>query len=247
MSLEAIKKLLTETIGADESTKVVESLEKFQKTVTEEAQAKVAGLVTEQVKAERIKLEATYLAKIEEAQATGEKTIAEEIAKYERLLADRVKARLTEALDSHGDRLARIAEQTEAKRGTALLSEVEALIAKGKSEITEGAKADPKEVAALKAENASLKESVKAAQKKALEHQARANVAEQTVKDLKESLETSIQVSITEDEQGKTKAKPAAEEHPDATGKTTITENEGGKQEYSPEMARMRRLAGIKD
>ena len=60
-----------------------------------------------------------------------------------------MKALLTQAIDAHGDRLARIAEQTEAKRGSALLEEVEKMIAKGKAEITEAQKTDPKEIEEL--------------------------------------------------------------------------------------------------
>lgn len=243
MSLEAIKKLLTETVGADESAKVVESLEKFQKTVTEEAKKGNKALIEEAVKAEKIKLEAKSLAKLEEAKAAGDKTIKEEIAKYEKQLAERVKSLLVQAIDSHGDRLARIAEQTEAKRGSALLEEVEKMIAKGKAEITEGQKTDPKEVAKLKAELAAVKESEAAVKKALLEQKARANVAEQTVKDLRESLETSLQVSVDEGEQ--TATKPAGEEKANET--SPINENEGGTQAgFSPEMARMRKLAGIK-
>jgi hypothetical protein len=244
MSLEAIKKLLTETVGADESAKIVTSLETFQKTVTEEAKKGNKALIEEAVKAEKIKLEAKSLAKLEEAKVAGDKMIKEEIAKYEKQLAERVKTLLVQAIDSHGDRLARIAEQTEAKRGSALLEEVEKMIAKGKAEITEGQKTDPKEVAALKAQVTALKESEAAAKKALLEQKARANVAEQTVKDLRESLETSIQVSVTETEE--TATKPAGEEKTAETA--PIVENENGTQTsgFSPEMARMRKLAGIK-
>lgn len=243
MPLAAIKKLLTETVGADESAKIVTSLETFQKTVTEEAKKGSKALIEEAVKAEKIKLEAKSLAKLEEAKAAGDKTIKEEIAKYEKQLAERVKSLLVQAIDSHGDRLARIAEQTEAKRGSALLEEVEKMIAKGKAEITESAKTDPKEVAKLKAELAAVKESESAAKKALLEQKARANVAEQTVKDLRESLETSIQVSVDEGE--KTATKPAGEEKTEETA--PINENEEGKPAgFSPEMARMRKLAGIK-
>jgi hypothetical protein len=249
MTIAAIKKLLTETVGADEAAKVVESLETFQKQTKADAEKGVKALVEEQVKAEKIRLEAKSLAKLEEAKAAGDKTIKEEIAKYERQLAERVKALLVQAIDSHGDRLARISEQTEAKRGSALLEEVEKLIAKGKSEITEATKVDPKEVAKLKAEVATLKESEAKLKKDALEQKARANVAEQSVKELRESLETSLQVSVTETEE--TKGKPAGEDKGD---KKTIIKEDGSEDgadkgkggEFSPEMARMRKLAGIK-
>lgn len=249
MSLDAIKKLLTETVGADEAAKVSESLDKFQKNVITEAEKSVKAKIDEGVKAEKIKLEAKYLAKLDEAKATGDKQIKEEIAKYEKQLAERVKALLVQAVDSHGDRLARIAEQTEAKRGSALLEEVEKMIAKGKAEISEGQKADPKEVLKLKAEIATLKESEAAAKKAALEAKARANVAEQTTKELRESLETSIQVSVNETEE--TKSTPAGEGKGDPKA---IVENEDGKdgkainegQKYTPDMARMRKLAGLK-
>jgi hypothetical protein len=243
MTIAAIKKMLTETVGADEATKVVESLEKFQKTVTEEAEKGVKAKIDEAVKAEKVKLEMASITKLEEAKAAGNKQIKEEITKYEKQLAERVKALLVQAIDAHGDRLARISEQTEAKRGSALLEEVEKLITKGKAEITEGQKTDPKEVATLKAELAAVKESEAAAKKALLEQKARANVAEQSVKELRESLETSIQVSVTETEE--TKTKPAGEEKTAETA--PINEGEDGKPAgFSPEMARMRKLAGIK-
>jgi hypothetical protein len=242
-----LKKLLTETIGADESTKVVESLEAFYTKTVAEAEASKKGAITEAVKAEKIKLEASYLEKLEEAKEAGDKTIKEELTKYEKLLAERVKGLLVSAIDSHGDRLARIAEQTEAKRGSALLEEVEKLITKGKAEITEGAKVDPKEVTDLKTKVAALEEQIKGEKKKVLEQTARANVAEGTVKELRESLETSLQVTV--EETAPTKGTSANEEHLDSTGKgeKVIAEGEQGTQKgFSPQMERMRRLAGIK-
>jgi hypothetical protein len=242
-----LKKLLTETIGADESTKVVESLEAFYTKTLTEAEAGKKAAITEAVKAERIKLEASYLEKLEEAKTVGDKTIKEELTKYEKLLAERVKNLLVAAIDSHGDRLARIAEQTEAKRGSALLEEVEKLITKGKAEISEGAKADPKEITDLKSKVAALEEQIKSEKKKVLEQTARANVAEGTVKELRESLETSLQVTV--EETADTKGKPANEEHKDSTGEGDKVINEGengGKPAFSPQMLRMRKLAGIK-
>ena len=249
MPLAAIKKLLTETVGADESAKIVTSLETFQKTVTENAEKGVKAKIDEAVKAEKIRLEAISLTKLEEAKATGNKQIKEEVTKFEKQLAERVKTLFVQATDAHGDRLARIAEQTEAKRGSALLEEVEKLITKGKAEITEGQKTDPKEVAALKDQVAKLTESEAKAKKDLLEQKARANVAEETVKELRESLETSLQVVVDEDEKGEAKSgKPAGESQGDPKA---IVEGEGAKPEgdapkYSPELERMRRLAGIK-
>lgn len=241
MNLDAIKKLITETVGADEATKVTESLEKFQKTVTEGAQAKVKDLVSEGVKEAKIKLEADYLGKLDAAKSAGDKTIKEEIAKYEKQLAERVKHLLVQAIDTHGDRLTKIAEMTEAKRGTALLEEVEKLITKGKAELTEATKADPKALTDAQAKIKQLEEQVAAAKKEVLEHRARANVAEQSVKDLRESLESSIQVVVEDTEP--TQTKPAGEEK---AAETSINEGEDSKPKHSPEMERMRKLAGIK-
>lgn len=240
-----LKKLLTESIGADESTKVVESLEAFEQKCLTEAEASKKAAIAEAVKTERVKLEANYLEKLEEAKEAGDKTIKEELTKYEKQLAERCKHILIQGLDSHGDRLARIAEQTEAKRGSALLEEVEKMIAQGKKEISEGAKADPKEIESLKAKVATLEEQVKAEKKNTLEQKARANVAEETVKELKESLETSLQVTV--EETAPTKTGNANEEHKDSKGETPITEgDQGGAKKFSPQMERMRKLAGIK-
>ena len=245
MNLDLILKSLTESIGADEAAKVVESLKAYRT----ELEAGIKAQVAEGVKAVKITLEAEYLGKLEAAKTEGEKQIKEEISKFERLLAARVKLVQEKANDAHGDRLTRIQEGVAAKRGSVLLQEVEALVTKAKGEITEATKADPKEITTLKAEVATLKEAVEAGKKAVLEAKARANVAESETKELRESLEASLNVVVEETEA--TKTTPAGEEHPDVVGKqqtdgTPVVEGDQGKPVHSAEMVRMRRLAGIK-
>lgn len=241
--IEALKKLLSESVGADQTNKIVESLNAYK----EKLEGGVKALVAEGVKAEKIKLEADYLQKLEEAKAEADKSVKAELTVYEKQLAARVKTVLEQAVDAHGDRLARIEEAASAKRGSALLSEVEALVSKAKAEITEKTQVKPEDLKKLQEENKQLKESLEAAKKETIQQKARANVAEGELKTVREALETSIAVTVTETET--TKGKPAAEEHPDTTGKQQVTEDDkGGKPAgtFTPEMARMRKLAGLK-
>jgi hypothetical protein len=244
MDLEILKKTITEAVGADEAAKVVESLSAYRKTLEDG----ITAQVTEGVKAEKIKLEADYLQKLEESKTEADKKVKAELTVYEKQLAARVKMVLEKSLDAHGDRLAKIQEETSAKRGSLLLQEVESLVTKAKAEITETAKAaDPKELTALKTEVASLKEAIAAEKKVALEARARANVAEQEAKALKESLDSTLNVVVEDIEP--TKTKPAGEEHHDVTGKKEdpVVEGTGSqKPAFSASMERMRALAGIK-
>jgi chromosome segregation ATPase len=241
--LDSIKKLLTETVGADEATKVVESLTKWEAKVKADAEIGIKAKIEEGIKEAKVKLETEYLTKLEEAKTTGDKAIKEEMVKYEKLLAERVKLLLTQAVDAHGDRLAKIAEETAVKRGSKLLEEVTKVTEAARAEIAEQNKVKPEDLAALKKENEALKEEVKAAKKQVLEHKARANVAESEIKSLRESLEGSIEVLVEDTEP--TKAKPAAEENPNSQNRQPVNED-ARKPSHTPEMARMRRLAGLK-
>lgn len=241
--LDSIKKLLTETVGADEATKVVESLTAWEAKVKADAATGLKAKIDEGVKEAKVKLETEYLGKLEEAKAAGDKAIKEEMVKYEKLLAERVKLLMTQAVDAHGDRLAKIAEETAVKRGSKLLEEVSKITEAARAEIAEQTKVKPEDLAALKKENEALKEEVKTAKQQVLEHKARANVAESEVSTLRESLEGSIQVVVEETEP--TATKPAAEEHRDSQNKPLVSEG-ATKPAMSTEMARMRKLAGIK-
>ncbi len=246
MDIELLKKTITEAVGADEANGIVESLVKYRT----ELEAGVTAKITEGVKEAKVKLEAEYLGKLEAAKVETDKQVKEELTAYEKKLATRVKAVLEKSLDSHGDRLAKIQEDTAAKRGSVLLQEVEALVTKARTEITEQTKvvANPEEVTKLQAEVKALKESAEASKKAVLEAKARANVAEQETKELRESLEASLNVVVEETEPAKTK--PAGEEHHDSTGippsDAPITESQNQQPKYTPEMAHMRRMAGIK-
>ena len=242
--LLAIKAALTESLGADAATPVVESLQKYKDTL----EAGVKDQITEGVKEAKVKLEADYLQKLEESKTKADEQIKSELGKYEKLLAERTKAILERAIDSHGDRLAKIQEDMSTKRGSVLLQEVEALVVKAKAEITEQTKTiKPEDHQKLQDEVKALKESLETAKKAALEAKARANVAEQESKELKESLEGSLKVIVEETEP--TKTIPAAEEHHDSTGKdpnAAITEGvKEGDTKFTPTMLHMRRLAGI--
>ena len=242
--LEALKKALNEALNEEQTKPILESLATYKTKVENDAKAAIVEAVQEQ----KVKLETDYLAKLEAAKQAGDNKIREEVNKFEKQLAGRVKTILESALNSHGDRLVRIAEQTEAKRGTALLTEVENLVSKAKAEITESVKVDPKEVEKLKGQIKTLNETVSTKDKLILEHKARANVAEGTVRELRESLDTSLTVTVTESE--KTLTKPAGEQHPDSTNAQPIVEDEngGGSQQpkWSPAMERMRKRAGVK-
>src|ERR1043165_7283679 len=198
MDLEAIKTLLTETAGADQAAKVVESLsafvEKAKKDAVTEAEKSLKAKIDEAVKEERVRLETVKLQELEKAKAEADKKITEEVTKYETILAE---------------------------------------------------KADPKEIAALTAQVTKLPEEQAAKDKAILEQKARANVAEQTAKALRESIDTKVTVTVTEGVEA-TKGKPAAKEHAARTGANVVTEGTAAKKPaFSPEMERMRRVAGI--
>lgn len=240
--MEKLLKLLTETIGEDEAKKITESLETYKKGLESSVQKKIA----EGIKEKTIVLEADYLQKLETAKEEADKSLKKEVTVYEKQLASRVKSVLEQAIDAHGNRLASIEEAASAKRGSALLQEVEALVSKARAEINEKVTVKPEDYQKVLADNKALKEALEASKKSVLEHKARANVAESELKNIRESLETNISVTVeTEDLKGT----PAAIEHPDVSGKQQVNESvikEDQKPRYSPEMARMRRMAGLK-
>lgn len=240
--MEKLLKLLTESVGEDEAKKITESLETYKKGLESSVQKKIA----EGVKEQKIVLEADYLQKLETAKTEADKSLKKEVTVYEKQLAARVKAVLEQAVDAHGQRLASIEEAASAKKGSALLQEVEALVNKARAEINEKATVKPEDYQKVLADNKTLKEALEASKKMVFEQKARANVAEGELKSIRESLETEISVTVETEE---LKGKPAAIEHPDVTGKqqvneSVVTENE--KPRFSPEMARMRRMAGLK-
>src|ERR1043165_5504130 len=242
MDLEAIKTLLTETAGADQAAKVVESLsafvEKAKKDAVTEAEKSLKAKIDEAVKEERVRLETVKLQELEKAKAEADKKITEEVTKYETILAKKVKSVLEAATVRHGEATLALLKESTVAKGSKLLNEVSAIIA-------EAEKADPKEIAALTAQVTKLTEELAAKDKAILEQKARANVAEQTAKTLRESIDTKVTVTVTEGVEA-TKGKPAAKEHADSTGANVVTEGTAAKKPaFSPEMERMRRVAGI--
>src|ERR1043165_661509 len=249
MDLEAIKTLLTETAGADQAAKVVESLsafvEKAKKDAVTEAEKSLKAKIDEAVKEERVRLETVKLQELEKAKAEADKKITEEVTKYETILAKKVKSVLEAATVRHGEATLALLKESTVAKGSKLLNEVSAIIAEAKAEIDQAEKADPKEIAALTAQVTKLTEELAAKDKAILEQKARANVDEQTAKTLRESIDTKVTVTVTEGVEA-TKGKPAAKEHADSTGANVVTEGTAAKKPaFSPEMERMRRVAGI--
>lgn len=236
--IAAIAKLLTETVGEAESTKVVESLKAFKVKIEEDADKATKLKITEAINETKVKLETQYLGQLEKNKAEADKKIAEEVSKYEVMLAKRVKTVIEAAIVAHGDRLAKIAEENAAHRGSKLLKEVEALIGENKAPKV----AQDTSAIALRAELAQVKEALEQATKKVMEATARKNVAESNLKSIKEELEQTVTVTVTEKEIEPTKAKPAAEEHADSQPTVTESVVEKG---HTPAMINMRRLAGI--
>lgn len=241
-----LKTMLTESAGEEVAIKVVESLDKIKTQLTTEAkvaaEAGVAQRITEAVNAKEIELEAGYLKKVDTIKAELTEQTKVETGTFETQLAARTKTVLEQGLKEHGDRLATIEEAHAVKAGSTLLEQIEAVVGKAKTEITESNKADPTEIVALKAKLTEAETKLKDAEKKLLGERARGNVAEKNLKELRESLEQSVTVTV---EAGDTKSKPAGEVENAAITESANGGNDAGKK-FSPEMERMRKAAGIK-
>lgn len=224
-------------------------LVKFKEQTVTEAEEKAKGslttLIEEAVKERTIALEAQHLEALEQDREKARLAIESEMKETTTALAGRVKRVLEQALETHGDRLLKIEESRQTETGKTLLEQITEVVGKAKQEITEAAAADPEEVKALK-ERVALLESEKADLKKRMIHeQARANVAETSLKTLRESIDSSLEVVIENEddvERGKTQvAEEVAHDSASAATKPTKPINEN----ITPEMERMRRLAGI--
>lgn len=247
--VETIKKLLTESAGAETANKVIESLDKLKVQLTTEAKAEAdKGLkakIEEAVNAKQIELEAGYLTKVDALKKELTEQAKTETGTFQTQLAARVKTVLEAGVREHGERLTKIEESQQVKAGSALLEQIQLVVHKAKDEITEAQKQDPEEVATLKAKITEMEVKLKDLDKKLIGEKARGNVAEKNLKELRESLEQSVTVTV-EAEDGKTT--PAAEQHPDS--KPVVAEGANGNanpdDKYTPEMRRMRQLAGVK-
>ena len=245
--IEELKKLLTESVGDDESTKIVESLENYKKKVQEDADASVDAKVQEAIKDEKVKLEESYITQLEEDKTKSAEAVKQEITVFEQRLAKRVKTMLEQALDRHGDRLFTLEEQAQSAQAKSLVEQLEGMLASAKGTVAEGADGgDIKTVKELKDRVKVLEGEVEKHKKDAIRARARANVAESEVKELKESIDTGISVTIDEGEQEQRIAESQAGGHKDSKGgKTNIHEGSDGNRNFSPEMKRMRQIAGI--
>lgn len=245
--LEKIGAMLTESTGEEQSTQIVEAMTKFQEKAKadaiKEAEEGIQARVDEAVQEKTIALEADYLQKLDDAKAEADKAVQEDVKTYEGRLAQRVKSVLEDAVEQHGDRLVRVAEEAEAKEGSKLFESMEAVFDKHKREISEAAQANPEEVDSLKKQVATLEGEVAKANKLVLDARARANVAEQNLQTLREQADEGANVVVEDAEPNK--GTPAAhvteDEGGNGNGDNPVNENK----QYSPAMQRMRKLASI--
>lgn len=250
MNREQLKKNLLESgMSEDQAESILESFDKYQKSLEDGVQARI----DEGVKKARVDLEAAKLKEINEHKAEAEKRLEEELKVFESQLAQRVRGLVESSLVEHGDRCATILEQSEAKKGSALFEEISTYVNEAKREIQEQAGVDPKEIASLKRTIAEQKAALIEKEKKLLHETARANVAEGDLQILRESVESNSNVSVVIEEVEAEPSKsgvPAGEQHEDS--KTPITEGQSGggrdangDKVITEDMARMRKMAGI--
>ena len=252
MTREAFKKVLIEGgLGEEAAEQILDSFDKFKAQLEEGTQAKI----DEGVKAVRIEIEAGNIKKLEEQKAEAETKLEEELATYEKRLAERVKSVVEAYLTDHGYRVLRVVEASEAKKGSALLEEIGEYVTQAKLEIAETT-ADPEEVKALKETVAEQKAEIQKLNEQHTHQEARANVAEQEILTLKEAVVVDQPVSVVVEDENKpvqpdnsdsepAKTTPAEQDHPDSQpiSDEPIVENEGP--EMTPTMKRMRQMAGI--
>lgn len=254
MTRAEFKKVLMEGgLGDEAAEQILDSFDKFKEKLEGEVQAKV----DEGVKAARIEIEKENITKIDEQKAEAETKLEEEIATYEKRLAERVKTVVEAYLSDHGDRILKVVESSEAKKGSDLLNEISEYVVQAKLELAETT-ADPEEVKALKTTVAEQKAEIEKLTEDHTHEAARANVAEQEIATLKEAVVDQPTTVIIEDENKPSKpddssaepakTTPAEEDHPESQ---PISEADAILEDADPEMTdemkRMRVLAGIPD
>ena len=252
-TIDQIKQQLAgNNINESEVDTIGDLLTKFKaKAITEAegtAKANLSDLIEEGVKEKTITLEAQHLEALEKDREQAKLALESEMKETTKALAGRVKMLVERALTTHGDRLLQIEESKMTESGKTLLEQIGEVVGKVKQEISESQQADPEEIKALKDRVAVLENEKADAKKRMIHEQARANVAETSLRTLRESIDEGLTVTITEDDEGRESGKTqvAEEAHNDSATKVVngqpakpITEN------YNSEMQRMRRLAGI--
>lgn len=251
--IDQIKQQLAgNNINESEVDTIGDLLTKFKTQAITEAEvtakANLSTLIEEGVKEKTIVLEAQHLEALEKDREQAKLALESEMKETTKALGGRVKMLVERALATHGDRLLQIEESKMTESGKTLLEQINEVVGKVKQEISESQQADPAEIKALKERVAVLENEKAEAKKRMIHEQARANVAETSLKTLRESIDEGLTVTITENDQGTEggKTQVAEEGHKDsrtpvqaAAPAQPITEN------YNPEMQHMRRLAGI--
>lgn len=242
--MDPLIELLTEQLGEEQAKTIVEKMEAYKTKITEEVNAEFETRVAEGVAEKTIVLEAEYLEKLDTAKKEAEEALTTETQTYEKRLAQRVKAVLEDAAESHGDRLAQVFEQNEAREGTRLFEQLEQVFDKARQEISETQQASPDEVKILKKQVATLEGALDTANKRIMTERARANVAESNLEQIKEQADGGAQV-VVEEEGGQGQGAAQGEDNDDPT--VTVSEGDDGQGDgkHSPGMQRMRKLAGI--
>lgn len=252
--IEQIKQqLAANNVNESEVDAIGELLVQYKdKVVTEaktEADASLETLIEEGVKERTITLEAQHIEALEKDRENAKLALESEMRETTKTLAGRVKRIVESALKTHGDRIVQIEESRQTDTGKTILEQIQEVVGKAQKEISESQQADPEEMKSLKERIAVLETETSESKKRMIHEQARANVAETSLKVLRESIDEGLSVTVVEDKKDKEPAKTviAEADHPDS--KATVIEegvSPAASKRYTPEMEHMRRLAGIK-
>lgn len=249
--IERIKQqqLAGNNINESEVGGVAGLLTKFKEQTITEAEEKakegLKDLIEEGVKERTITLEAEHLEALEKDREQAKLALESEMKETTKALASRVKLVIEKALATHGDRILAIEESRQTQTGKTILEEIETMVGKVKQEINESQQADPEEIKSLKERIAVLENEKAEAKKRMIHEQARANVAENSLKTLRESIEEGLTVTITESDDGRESGKSTIAEEDHNDSKTQQQQQQPVNESIHPEMQRMRRLAGI--
>lgn len=247
---QIIAQLKSSGVNESEADTIGMSLTKFKEQCVaeakEEAQASVNAQIEEGVKERTIVLEAEHLKSLDEDRSKSKLALEGEMKELVGSLAKRVKVVVENGLQVHGDRLVAIAEAEQADAGKGILDQITEMVTAAQANITESQAADPAEVTALKQQVAVLENEKKELQQSVFREQARGNVAETSLKTLRESLDESLSVVVEDTSAEPTKAPAAQDEHKDSQPAGTVTEDDAdSKPPISEDMRHMQKLAGI--
>lgn len=247
---QIVAQLTSAGVNESEANEVRMSLTKFKEQcvaeATEAAQAGVAAQIEEGVKERTIVLESEHLQSLDEDRSKAKLALEGEMKELVGSLAKRVKTVVEHGIQTHGDRLVAEEEAANAEAGKGILDQITEMVTAAQANISESQAADPAEVADLKKQVAVLEGEKNDLQQQVFREQARGNVAESSLKTLRESLDETMQVVVEDAEPGQ--APVAEDENKDSKPAPVVENNDAPaaqKQPITEDMRHMQRLAGI--